>query len=85
VPLLLGEQFHANRLTIRSSQVGRIAPAQQARWNHGRRMRLALELLDDDRLDALLSGESAFESLPQTMASLASGERQALCHVVTYD
>jgi hypothetical protein len=48
-------------------------------------MRLALELLADDRLDILLSGESAFESLPQTMASLASGEQQALCHIVTYD
>jgi threonine dehydrogenase-like Zn-dependent dehydrogenase len=85
VPLALGEAFHANRLTIRSSQVGRIAPAQQARWDTARRMRLALELLGDDRLEALLSGESPFESLPQTMASLASGERQALCHVVTYD
>ena len=85
VPLALGEHFHANRLTIRSSQVGRIAPAQQSRWNTARRMRLALELLDDDRLDVLLSGESAFESLPQTMANLASGERQALCHIVTYD
>jgi D-arabinose 1-dehydrogenase-like Zn-dependent alcohol dehydrogenase len=85
VPLALGEHFHANRLTIRSSQVGRIAPAQRARWNTARRMRLALELLADDRLDILLSGESAFESLPQTMASLASGERQALCHIVTYD
>jgi threonine dehydrogenase-like Zn-dependent dehydrogenase len=85
VPLALGEHFHANRLTIRSSQVGRIAPAQRARWNTARRMRLALELLADDRLDILLSGESAFESLPQTMASLASGEQQALCHIVTYD
>ena len=84
VPLALGEAFHANRLVVRSSQVGRIAPAQRARWDATRRMRLALELLQDDRLDVLLTGETAFESLPQAMAELASGAGHPLCHLVTY-
>jgi NADPH:quinone reductase-like Zn-dependent oxidoreductase len=85
VPLALGEAFHANRLTIRSSQVGRLAPAQRARWDPARRMRLALELLRDDRLEALLTGESTFESLPETMTTLAAQPGNALCHVVSYD
>ena len=85
VPLALGEAFHANRLTIRSSQVGRIAPAQRARWDPARRMRLALDMLRDDRLEALLTGESTFESLPETMTTLAAHPGNALCHVVSYD
>jgi NADPH:quinone reductase-like Zn-dependent oxidoreductase len=84
VPLPLGEAFHARRLTIRSSQVGRIAAAQRARWDTGRRMRLALDLLRDPRLDALLTGHTPFESLPHTMATLAEARTAALCHVVVY-
>jgi threonine dehydrogenase-like Zn-dependent dehydrogenase len=85
VPLALGEAFHARRLTIRSSQVGRIAPEQHVRWDTARRMRLALDLLRDPALEVLLTGDSAFDSLPQTMAALASGDAGTLCHVVTYD
>ena len=85
VPLPLGEGFHVNRLTIRSSQVGRIPPAQLARWDTTRRMRFALDLLRDERLDVLLTGESGFESLPDTMRRLTSGADHPLCHVVAYD
>jgi threonine dehydrogenase-like Zn-dependent dehydrogenase len=85
VTLPLGEAFHARRLSIRSSQVGRVAESQRARWDTARRMRLALDLLRDETLDVLLTGESAFESLPDTMARLASGSEPALCHVITYD
>jgi NADPH:quinone reductase-like Zn-dependent oxidoreductase len=85
VPLALGEAFHANRLVLRSSQVGRIAPAQRARWDTARRMRFALELLRDERLEVLLTGESAFESLPEAMTGLAAHAGNTLCHVVSYD
>ena len=80
----LGEAFHARRLTLRSSQVGAVATAQRARWSHRRRLSLALELLADSRFDALLTGESAFEDLPATLARLAASPDGALCHVVTY-
>jgi threonine dehydrogenase-like Zn-dependent dehydrogenase len=85
VSLPLGEAFHARRLAIRSSQVGRIAPAQRTRWDPARRMGLVLDLLRDPSLDVLLTGESSFEALPQTMAGLASGTMPVLCHVVTYE
>jgi threonine dehydrogenase-like Zn-dependent dehydrogenase len=85
VPLSLGGAFHARRLTVRSSQVGTIPPAQRPRWETGRRMRLALELLQDARFDGLLTGESAFDALPQTMARLAAGGADTLCHVVAYE
>jgi 2-desacetyl-2-hydroxyethyl bacteriochlorophyllide A dehydrogenase len=78
VSLPLGGAFHAKRLRIVSSQVGTIALAQRARWNSSRRMRLALELLADASLDALITGESPFDSLPDEMPRLtaASGVRR---------
>lgn len=80
----LGESFHTRRLTLRSSQVGAVATAQRARWNHRRRLALALELLADPLFDALLTGTSAFEELPATMARLAGAPDGTLCHVITY-
>jgi len=84
VPLPLGEAFHHRRLTLRSSQVGTLPPHRVPRWDHGRRMALALELLREPALDLLLTGESAFEDLPQTLAALAQDPGDALCHRVRY-
>ncbi|MFF0083908.1 zinc-binding alcohol dehydrogenase [Streptomyces canus] len=84
VALPLGEAFHSRRLVIRSSQVGTVSPARGNR-SYGDRLALALKLLADPALDALITGESAFEELPEVMPKLASGEIPALCHLVRYD
>ena len=84
VSLALGEDFHARRLTIKSSQVGAVAGAQRARWSHNRRLSLALELLRDDRLDRLITGESEFDALPAVMAQLANQPDGAICHRIRY-
>ncbi|MET7736019.1 zinc-binding alcohol dehydrogenase [Streptomyces sp. NPDC005402] len=83
VSLPLGEAFHSRRLVIRSSQVGTVSPARGNR-SYGDRLALALKLLADPALDALITGESAFEELPAVMPGLASGEIPALCHLVRY-
>ena len=84
VLLPLGEAFHSRRLTLRSSQVGRLSPDRASRWNPRRRMELALELLRDPRLDALITGESAFEDLPEVLAKLSHDPGGALCHRIRY-
>jgi threonine dehydrogenase-like Zn-dependent dehydrogenase len=84
VPLPLGEAFHSRRLTIRSSQVGRLPPTRAPRWSHGRRMQLALELLCEPRLDALITGESTFDQLPDLMVELSRGPGATLCHRIRY-
>jgi 2-desacetyl-2-hydroxyethyl bacteriochlorophyllide A dehydrogenase len=84
VPLQLGEAFHAKRLSIVSSQVGHVAPSQCARWSHARRLALALRLLDDTRLDALISGETPFDELPLTMARLTTEPGDTICHRIRY-
>ncbi len=84
VTLPLGEAFHSRRLTIRSSQVGRVPPGRAAEWTHERRLRFALALLADDRLDALINGESPFEELPRVMAKLSAAPGDTLCHRIRY-
>jgi 2-desacetyl-2-hydroxyethyl bacteriochlorophyllide A dehydrogenase len=85
VTLPLGGAFHSRRLTIASSQVGQVSPAQRARWTHGRRLAAALRLLADPTLDVLLTGETAFQHLPEAMPRLAASAGDAICHSVTYD
>ncbi|WP_406262378.1 zinc-binding alcohol dehydrogenase [Streptomyces chartreusis] len=84
VALPLGESFHSRRLVIRSSQVGTVSPARRATRSYADRLSLALDLLADPALDALVTGESAFEELPEVMPKLTSGEIPALCHRVRY-
>jgi 2-desacetyl-2-hydroxyethyl bacteriochlorophyllide A dehydrogenase len=83
-PLILGGAFHSRRLTIKSSQVGQVAPAQRPRWDTRRRMAQALRLLSDSALDVLISGESRFDELPEIMARLAEAPGDTLCHRITY-
>jgi 2-desacetyl-2-hydroxyethyl bacteriochlorophyllide A dehydrogenase len=83
VELPLGGPFHARRLRIVSSQVGTIPAHQRSRWTYARRRSLAVELLEPDELDALLTSSSPFEDLPASMARVAA-EPGELCHVVEY-
>ena len=84
VTLPLGEAFHSRRLTVRASQVSAIAPAQRARWDEQRRTALAVSLLGDPALDALISGRSPFEALPSVLAELSDPKTPALCHSIEY-
>lgn len=84
VTLPLGGPFHARRLTIRASQVGAVAPSRRARRSYGQRLALALQLLRDARLDALVSETSQFDDLPRLMPAITRPGAGALCHVVRY-
>ncbi|MFG1804538.1 zinc-binding alcohol dehydrogenase [Micromonospora carbonacea] len=84
VRLSLGGAFHSGRLTVRSSQVGMVAPARRGSRTHADRLALALELLADPAFDALLTGSSPFAELPDVLAGLTDGSLPALCHLITY-
>lgn len=84
----LGEAFHSRRLSIVSTQVGAVAPAMRARRTHGQRMALALSLLADPMLDALVGPATRFADLPAAMPALLNpppAEVPPLCPVVLYD
>jgi hypothetical protein len=55
------------------------------RWDTRRRLTVALELLDDERLDTLCNAESSFRDLPSALHRLAEAPGDVLCHRVRYD
>jgi threonine dehydrogenase-like Zn-dependent dehydrogenase len=85
VTLSLGGAFHADRLSVRASQVGLVAPARRGSRTPRDRLLLALDLLRDPAFDALLTGSSPFDDLPSVLPGLADGSRPGLCHVLDYD
>ncbi len=84
VALPLGEAFHSRRLRLFSSQVGAVARAQRSRWDHRRRLALALDLLADPCFDALLAPAAPFARLPSVMATLAARPSDIMCQLISY-
>jgi threonine dehydrogenase-like Zn-dependent dehydrogenase len=84
VSVPLGGAFHSKRLKLLSSQVGQVAPSRRPRWNYARRLRKALDLLQHDALDRLITGEVTFDALPVAMADIFNPDAPALATVVRY-
>jgi 2-desacetyl-2-hydroxyethyl bacteriochlorophyllide A dehydrogenase len=80
----LGRGFHANRLRLISSQVGHVSPSRRPRWPFARRIAKAMELLADDRFDALITEEVAFDDLPREMPRILAPAAFGLATVVRY-
>ncbi|MDF2115873.1 zinc-binding alcohol dehydrogenase [Roseiarcaceae bacterium H3SJ34-1] len=80
----LGGAFHSRRLQLVSSQVGQVSPSRRPRWDYGRRMRKALDLLGDERLDALITHEFFFDDLPQQLPAFLGKGAAGLAAVVKY-
>jgi len=85
VQVSLGGAFHSQRLAIRASQVGAVAAARRGRRSTSDRMALALQMLRDPAFDALITGASCFDELPDVMRRLTDGSLPGLCHTLTYD
>ena len=84
VSVPLGEAFHSQRLTLKSSQVGHVATPQRGRWSHRRRLELALSLLTDPVLDRLITHTAPFHELPAVLERLSTGAADTLCHRIDY-
>lgn len=80
----LGLDFHARRLRLVSSQVGEVSASRRPRWSHRRRLAKALELLCDDRLDALITEEVAFDDLPSALPRLLAPDASGLFTAIRY-
>jgi threonine dehydrogenase-like Zn-dependent dehydrogenase len=84
VTVPLGGTFHSQRLSLRASQVGSVAPARRGRWSHGRRLALALALAADPRLDVLVEASTPFDRMPEALPTIL-GRPGALFHRATYE
>ncbi len=85
--LPLGEAFHAKRLSLVSTQVGAVAAPMRGKRTHAQRLALAIDLLGEPRLDALVGPVIPFGELPARMEGVLlppPGAAQPLCPVVTY-
>lgn len=84
ISLPLGGSFHSQRLQIISTQVGSVAPAMRARLTHRQRLENALGLLDDARLDGLITEEVAFEDLPTALPRLLAPDAAGIATAIRY-
>jgi threonine dehydrogenase-like Zn-dependent dehydrogenase len=84
VSVPLGSGFHSRRLRIVSSQVGMVAPSRRSRWPHQRRLGAALDLLRDERLDALVSGTLDFADAPNELPRVLAEGSLGLAPVIRY-
>jgi threonine dehydrogenase-like Zn-dependent dehydrogenase len=83
VSIDLGGAFHSQRLTLKASQVGSVAPSHRAGWSHGRRLAEAVSLCSDPRLDVLVQAETPFADLPSRMGAILD-DPDTLCHLIRY-
>jgi hypothetical protein len=83
VSVSLGGAFHSQRLTLKASQVGSVAPSHRADYDYRRRLTEALGLCADPRLDALVQAQTPFADMPSQMGSIL-GDPDTLCHLIRY-
>jgi hypothetical protein len=83
VAIDLGGAFHSQRLALKASQVGSVAPSHRDDWSHNRRLAEALALCADPRLDVLVQAETAFAELPSRMGAILE-DPDTLCHLIRY-
>ena len=79
------EAFHfpPADLSSRSRSAWYRGPAARA-GSHRDRLATALDLLRDPAYDSLITGESRFERMPETMARLAAAGAGVLTHRITH-
>ena len=84
VPVALGGAFHANRLSIVSSQVGHVARPRRAALGRAERLARALGALADARRDVLVTAEVPFADLPAALPGLLAPGASGIAARIRY-
>jgi threonine dehydrogenase-like Zn-dependent dehydrogenase len=84
--LMLGEEFHHNRIELICSQISGVAPAASHRWSKLRLWQSAVRLQHEGRLNlvALITQTVPFEEAPALFARIDAGEPGMLQTVLTF-
>ncbi|WP_333823282.1 dehydrogenase [Pinisolibacter sp.] len=86
IAVALGGAFHAGRIGLVSSQVGRVSPGHAARgWTFASRLAAALDLAADPRLDRLIGEIVPFADLPAAMPRLLAAGAPGIVTLVRYE
>jgi 2-desacetyl-2-hydroxyethyl bacteriochlorophyllide A dehydrogenase len=84
--LMLGEEFHHNRIELICSQISGVAPAASHRWSKLRLWQTAVRLQHEGRLNLLplITHSAPFDEAPALFARLDAGEPGMLQTVLTF-
>jgi threonine dehydrogenase-like Zn-dependent dehydrogenase len=84
--LMLGEEFHHNRIELICSQISGVAPAASHRWSKLRLWQSAVRLQHEGRLNLvpLITQTVPFEEAPALFARIDAGEPGMLQTVLTF-
>lgn len=85
VNLSLGGRFHRGRVKLRSSQVGRINPELNPRWDRARRTQTVLRLLPELRLEKLISHRIPLGDAPAAYRLVDEKPGETVQVVLTHD
>ncbi len=80
----MGREFHHNRVTIRSSQIGGIDPAISCQYDRARRAESAIKLLQKMNIDALISHRCKFEDYPEMLKTMANNPSNCQSVIIEY-
>ena len=80
----LGGPFHSRRLKLISSQVGKVSAGRRIRWDYARRLEVALNLLEDPRLDALVADSVPFADAAKRIAEILGPNASGIAPVLDY-
>jgi len=85
VNINLGRDFHYNRLKIISSQVSHIPGHLQQTYTYGSRKKLALDILQDNSFDDLITHRIPFSDTPDFFKDLRKGRvGDGLIYLIEY-
>jgi threonine dehydrogenase-like Zn-dependent dehydrogenase len=84
--LMLGEEFHHNRVELVCSQISGVAPAASHRWSKMRLWQSAVRLQHEGRLNLLplITHSVPFAEAPALFSRLDAGESRVLQAVLTF-
>ncbi|THF80346.1 zinc-dependent alcohol dehydrogenase [Cohnella fermenti] len=84
VDLNLAEEFHHNRITLKSSQTSRINPDIRHMWDHKRKEETCLSLLARLKLDNLITHRIPYEQAADAYRMIDSHADDIIQVVLTY-
>ncbi len=84
--LMLGEEFHHNRIEVISSQISGVAPDASHRWSKLRLWQTAVRLQHEGRLNLipLITDTVRFDEAPSLFARLDEGDPRILQSVLSF-
>jgi threonine dehydrogenase-like Zn-dependent dehydrogenase len=81
----LSEEFHHNRVTLRSSQTGNINPEIRHLWNHDRKRETCVELLGQLNLDRLITHRIPYEQIAEAYRMVDNKNPDVIQTLITYE